>query len=55
MSLEEAAVHAGLEVLMEVDDNSSQIVGDPHGILDQQLRPHPVHLIIIIIIMLITY
>ncbi len=55
MPLEEAAVHAGLKVLMEVDDNSSQIASDPQGILDQQRRPHPIHLIIIIIIILLTY
>jgi hypothetical protein len=28
------AVGAGCEVLMEVDDNILQIVGDPQGILD---------------------
>jgi hypothetical protein len=27
------------EVLMEVDDNSSLIVGDPQGILSQELHP----------------
>jgi hypothetical protein len=30
------------------------IVGDPQGILDQQFRPHPIHLLKMIII-LITY
>jgi hypothetical protein len=29
---------ARLEVLVEVDDNSALIVGDPQGIFDQQLR-----------------
>jgi hypothetical protein len=33
--LEEVAVHAGHQVLMEVDDNSVLIVGDPHGIKGQ--------------------
>jgi hypothetical protein len=32
----------------------SLIVGDPRGILDQQLRPHPIQLLIIIIITLIS-
>jgi hypothetical protein len=30
---------------MEVDDNISLIVDDPQGILDQQLRLHPIHLL----------
>ncbi len=34
----EVAVQAGLKVLMEVDDTSSLIVGDPQGILDQHTR-----------------
>jgi len=33
--LEDAAVHAGHKVLMEVDDNSAPIVGDPQGIFEQ--------------------
>jgi hypothetical protein len=28
---------------MELDNNSAMIVGDPRGILGQQLRPYPVH------------
>jgi hypothetical protein len=32
--LAEVAVHAGCEVLMEVDDNILLIVADPQGILD---------------------
>jgi hypothetical protein len=39
--LEEAAVHAGHEVLMEVDDNILLIAVNPQGILDEQLRPRP--------------
>ncbi len=38
LSLEEVALCAGHKVLMEVDSNY-QIVGDPRGILNQQLRP----------------
>jgi hypothetical protein len=47
--LEGVIVHAGHEVLMEVDDNIVLIVGDQQGILDQQLRPHIIHLLNIII------
>jgi hypothetical protein len=43
--LEEVAVRVGRKVLMEVDDNILLIVSDPQGILDQQLRPHPSHLL----------
>jgi hypothetical protein len=35
---------------LEVDDNSVLIVGDPQGILGQQLRPCPMQLLNIIII-----
>jgi hypothetical protein len=48
--LEEAAVHSGHEVLVEVDVNILLIVGNPKGILDQQLRPLPIHLSNIILI-----
>ncbi len=34
----------GHKVLMEVDDNPLIIIGDPQGILDQQLSPHSMHL-----------
>ncbi len=44
----------GNEVLMEVDDNISLItVGDPHGILDLQLRPRPIQLLNIIIVIIL--
>jgi len=33
--LEEVAVHAGHQVLMEVDGKSALIVGDPQGIKGQ--------------------
>jgi hypothetical protein len=46
-SLEEVAVHAGHEVLMEVNDNISLITGDPQGILDQHLWPNLINLFII--------
>jgi hypothetical protein len=39
LSLEEFSVRAGHEVLIEVDDNPSLIVGDPQAILDLQLWP----------------
>ncbi len=35
-------------------DNSVLIAGDPHGILGQQLRPHPIYLLNIIIFTLNT-
>jgi len=43
--MEEVAVHGGRKVLMEVDDNILMIVGDPRGILDEQLRPRLIHLL----------
>ncbi len=49
LSLEEVTVHAGHKVLMEVDDNTLLIIGNPRGILDQQLRPHGINLLNIII------
>jgi hypothetical protein len=55
--LEEVAVRAGHEVSMKVDDNILLIVGDPQGILDQQLRTKQICIlnIIIIIITLIEF
>ncbi len=35
---------------MEVDDNSLLIVGNPQGILEQKLRPHPSDYLNIIIV-----
>jgi hypothetical protein len=49
MSLEEVIVSAGHEVLVEVDNTIALIVSDPCGILGQQLRPRPIHLLYIII------
>jgi hypothetical protein len=42
-------VHAVHEVLIEVDDDRVAIVGNPQGIFCQQLIPHPIHLLNIII------
>jgi hypothetical protein len=53
--LEEVARGAGHEVLMDVDNSSAHVVGDPQRILGQQLRPHPFHLLNINVIILITY
>jgi hypothetical protein len=49
--LKEVTVNASHEVLMEVDDNTSLIVGDPQGILDQHLSPHLILLLNNIIIL----
>ncbi len=49
LSLEEVAVRTGLKVLMEVDDNSAVIVGDPQGGLSQKLWLHLIHLLNFII------
>jgi hypothetical protein len=43
--LKEVLVHIGRKVMMEVDDNILLIVDDPQGILDEQLRLHPIHLL----------
>jgi hypothetical protein len=39
LPLEEVALRAGYKVLMEVDDNSALIIGDPQGILVQHFIP----------------
>ena len=39
-STQEVVGRAGHKVLMKVYDNTALIVGDPHGVLGQQLRPH---------------
>jgi hypothetical protein len=49
LSLEEVAVHYGLEVLMEIDDNNALTVDGPQGILDQQLSPRSIYSLCIII------
>jgi hypothetical protein len=44
-------VHAGYEVLMEIDNSILLIVGDAQGISDHQLRPHPIYSLNIVIIL----
>ncbi len=44
LSYEEVAMRTGWAVLMEVDESILLIGGDAHGILEQQLRLHPIHL-----------
>jgi hypothetical protein len=51
--LEEVAVYAGHKVLMEAD-LFSLTVSDTQGILDQQLRPHPIHIPNLLNIILIS-
>jgi hypothetical protein len=51
--LGKVAVFAGLEVLVEVGDASVLIIGDQRGILGQQLRPRPIHLLNIILFIII--
>ncbi len=41
-------MHACHKVLMEVGDSSASIIGDPQGILGQQLRPLLIHVIVIV-------
>jgi hypothetical protein len=45
LPMKDAAVCADHKVLVEVYNNSALIVGDPQGILGQQLRPHPIYLL----------
>jgi hypothetical protein len=45
LTSEEVIVHAGLKVLMEVDDSISLIIGNLQEILGQQLRPRQSHLL----------
>ncbi len=52
LSLEEVALCAGHKVLMEADDNLLPIIGDPHWILHEYLRPRTIHLLNIIIILI---
>jgi hypothetical protein len=49
-------VYAGHKVLVEVGSNRALIVGHGQGIVGEQFRPIPIHLLnIIIIITLINY
>ncbi len=45
LSLKEVLVRTGRKVMVEVTDNILLIVDDPLGILDQQLRLHPIQLL----------
>ncbi len=56
MFLKEVVVYAGLKVLVEVGSNREPlIVSHGQGIVGEQLRPIPIHLLNIIIITLINY
>ncbi len=46
--LEEVAMRAYLKFLLNVYDNILMIIGDPQGILNEQLMPHPINLLNII-------
>jgi len=52
LSEEEVIVHAGLEVLLEVD-NSLLIDGNPWGILGHHLRPHPILLLNLLLLIVV--
>ncbi len=49
-SLKEVARHAGNKALMEVDDNILVFISNPQRVLNEQNRPHPVHVLNIIIV-----
>ncbi len=51
--MEEVAERTARKVLMEVDNHSLLIFGDPQGILGQQLRPRLLNIVIIIIIIIV--
>ncbi len=55
MSSEEVAVSDGHEVLVEVDNTIVLIVSDPCGILGQQLRHHPIHLLNVIFLLFVNF
>ncbi len=55
LPLKEVTGRVGYKVLMEVDNNILLIIGDPLGILVQEHRPQPVHILNIIITILINY
>jgi len=52
--LEEVATRTGQEVLLEVDNNISLIVGGSQGILNQQLKPHSIIYLLNIITFTLT-
>jgi hypothetical protein len=53
--LEKVAMRFDRKVLMEVDGKSPMIVDDLQGILGQQLRPCPIHLLLLIMNKLTSY
>jgi len=53
--LEDVTVHGGHKVLMKVDNNTLQIVGDTQEILDKQISPQPTHLLDIIVYLIAYY
>jgi hypothetical protein len=53
--LEEVAAHANRKVLMEIDDTNAPILIDPQGILAEQLRPRPIHVLNIFILVILIY
>jgi hypothetical protein len=55
LSFEEVVVRVSHEVLMEVDDTVVLGVGDPQGILSEQVRPRLICLFDIIIIIIIKF
>ncbi len=55
IKLEEIAMHAGYKVLSNVDIKSALILDDLQDILGQQLKPHPIHSLNIIVLILIIY
>ncbi len=46
MFWEEVTTHAVHDVQMEVDDNSTSIVGDPQEILGFKPKPCPIHFLL---------
>jgi hypothetical protein len=43
LSIEENAVHASNEVMVDIDGYSAPIIDNPRGIFGQKLRPHIIH------------
>jgi hypothetical protein len=53
--MESAVGFAGHYVQVDVGNNCSLIVGKTQGMLGQQLKPHPAHLLKIIVFILIIH
>jgi hypothetical protein len=54
LSLEKVTLSAANKVWLKVDNNNVRIVGNSQGIIGQQLRPQPIHLMYNIFIVLIN-